>query len=43
VLWHNPMKGYGAGTPTSLISTRGQSPQAVVLQAVEKKLSDESD
>jgi outer membrane protein assembly factor BamB len=43
VLWHNPMKGYGVGTPTSLVSTRGQSPLAVVQQAVAKKLADESD
>ena len=33
ILWHNPMKGYGGGTPTSLISVRGQSSQAVVEQA----------
>jgi outer membrane protein assembly factor BamB len=33
ILWHNPMKGYGGGTPTSLISIRGQSSQAVVEQS----------
>src|SRR5262245_33666651 len=41
VLWHNPMKGYGSGTPTSLISVRGQSSQAVIEQAVEQKRSSE--
>src|SRR5687767_14372364 len=25
ILWHNPMSGYGAGAPTSLLSVRGQS------------------
>src|SRR5947209_17073201 len=33
VLWNNPLKGYGRGAPTSLVSSRGQSPQAVVLAA----------
>jgi outer membrane protein assembly factor BamB len=33
VLWNNPLKGYGMGTPTSMISVRGQSPPAIVLQA----------
>src|SRR5437763_16185887 len=33
ILWNNPLKGYGMGAPTSLVSVRGQSPQAVVLAA----------
>ena len=33
ILWNNPLKGYGMGAPTSLVSSRGQSPQAVVLAA----------
>ncbi len=33
ILWHNPLKGYGMGTPTSLVSVRGQSSQVVVEQA----------
>ena len=33
VIWNNPMKGYGMGSPTSLISVRGQSVQTVVQQA----------
>lgn len=33
VLWQNRMSGYGSGTPTSLISVRGQSSQTVVQQA----------
>ncbi|HYV36648.1 MAG TPA: PQQ-binding-like beta-propeller repeat protein [Gemmataceae bacterium] len=36
ILWQNLMSGYGAGTPTSLISVRGQSTQAVVQQAAAK-------
>jgi outer membrane protein assembly factor BamB len=32
ILWHNPMTGYGTG-PTSLISARGQSSQALIQQA----------
>lgn len=35
VLWNNPMRGYGSGTPTSLISARGQSSQTVVQQAAQ--------
>jgi outer membrane protein assembly factor BamB len=32
-MWHNPMKGYGMGTPTSLVSVRGQSSQITLEQA----------
>jgi outer membrane protein assembly factor BamB len=32
ILWHNPMKGYGFGAPTALISVRGQSSQLLVAQ-----------
>jgi outer membrane protein assembly factor BamB len=32
-LWHNPLKGYGVGTPTALVSVRGQSSQTVIEQA----------
>src|SRR5690348_16720911 len=32
ILWHNPLKGYGRAAPTSLVSVRGQSPQALLLQ-----------
>src|SRR5436305_13295466 len=35
-LWHNPMSGYGMGTPTALVSVRGQSSQTVIHQAAEK-------
>lgn len=31
VRWHNPLKGYGQGAPTSLISTRGQSSQQALI------------
>src|SRR5438105_11954271 len=31
-LWNNPLKGYGSGAPTSLVSVRGQSSQTVVEQ-----------
>ena len=33
ILWNNPLRGYGSGAPTSLISVRGQSSQAVIHQA----------
>lgn len=33
ILWHNPMKGYGVGTPTSLVSIRGQTSDAAIHQA----------
>jgi outer membrane protein assembly factor BamB len=33
VLWNNPLRGYGMGTPTSLVSVRGQSSQTVLGQA----------
>jgi|SRR5579863_3283507 len=32
-LWNNPLKGYGMGAPTSLVSVRGQSSQSVIEQA----------
>jgi outer membrane protein assembly factor BamB len=32
ILWHNPMKGYGGGAPTALISVRGQSSQVLIAQ-----------
>jgi outer membrane protein assembly factor BamB len=32
-LWNNPLHGYGMGAPTSLVSVRGQSSQAVIEQA----------
>ncbi len=32
ILWHNPLEGYGTGV-THLASVRGQSSQAVVVQA----------
>jgi outer membrane protein assembly factor BamB len=33
IIWNNPMKGYGAGAPTSLLSVRGQSSQTIIEQA----------
>ena len=33
ILWQNPLRGYGAGAPTALVSVRGQSSQTVVQQA----------
>ncbi|MBX9680459.1 MAG: PQQ-binding-like beta-propeller repeat protein [Gemmataceae bacterium] len=35
IVWNNPMRGYGAGTPTSLLSVRGQSSQSAVQQSAE--------
>src|SRR5258708_7253338 len=40
ILWHNPMRGYGRGTPTSLISVRGSSDTTVLQQAVEATARD---
>jgi outer membrane protein assembly factor BamB len=33
ILWNNPLKGFGAGTPASLLSVRGQSSQTMIEQA----------
>jgi outer membrane protein assembly factor BamB len=33
IRWHNPLKGYGAGAPTSVVSVRGQTSQTVIEQA----------
>jgi outer membrane protein assembly factor BamB len=33
ILWNNPLKGYGAGSPASLLSVRGQSSQTLIEQA----------
>jgi hypothetical protein len=33
IRWHNPLKGYGAGAPTALVSARGQTSQTVIEQA----------
>jgi outer membrane protein assembly factor BamB len=33
ILWNNPLRGYGAGAPTSLTSVRGQSSQTLIEQA----------
>jgi outer membrane protein assembly factor BamB len=33
IRWHNPLKGYGIGTPASLISVRGQISDVVLHQA----------
>lgn len=42
IIWNNPLKGYGGGTPTSLISVRGQSSQTLVEQAVAKRADDDT-
>ena len=33
ILWHNPLRGYGMGAPTALVSVRGQSSQTIIEQA----------
>jgi outer membrane protein assembly factor BamB len=33
ILWHNPLKGYGQGAPTHLVSVRGRSSQTFIQQA----------
>jgi outer membrane protein assembly factor BamB len=35
MIWINRMSGYGSGSPTSLISVRGQSSQTLIQQAAE--------
>lgn len=37
ILWNNPMKGYGRGAPTSLVSVRGASSQSLIEQAAEEE------
>jgi outer membrane protein assembly factor BamB len=33
IRWQNPLKGYGIGTPTALVSVRGQISDVVIEQA----------
>jgi outer membrane protein assembly factor BamB len=33
IVWHNPLRGYGSGAPTALVSVRGQSTQTLTAQA----------
>src|SRR5437764_15336314 len=33
IRWNNPMKGYGSGAPTALVSSRGQSGALLQQQA----------
>ncbi|MBL9163071.1 MAG: PQQ-binding-like beta-propeller repeat protein [Planctomycetaceae bacterium] len=33
IRWNNPLKGYGVGAPTSLVSVRGQVSDVVLQQA----------
>jgi outer membrane protein assembly factor BamB len=33
ILWNNPLRGYGVGAPTALVSVRGQSTQTLTAQA----------
>lgn len=37
ILWHDPMKGYGIGTPTSLASVRGASNQVIIHQVADSQ------
>src|SRR3954468_15735873 len=40
ILWNNPLKGYGTGAPTALVSVRGQaSIQALIEQAAAARAS----
>ena len=32
IRWHNPLKGFGPGAPSALVSVRGQAPQALMEQ-----------
>jgi outer membrane protein assembly factor BamB len=33
IQWKNPLKGFGMGAPTSLVSVRGQSSLSLIAQA----------
>jgi outer membrane protein assembly factor BamB len=33
IQWNNPLKGYGMGAPTALVSVRGQSSELIIQQA----------
>lgn len=35
IRWHNPLRGYGAGAPTAIVSARGQTSQTVIEQAAD--------
>jgi outer membrane protein assembly factor BamB len=37
ILWHNRMSGYGGGTPTALVSMRGQINYTIIQQAAEEE------
>jgi outer membrane protein assembly factor BamB len=37
ILWHNPLKGYGRGAPTALVSVRGQASQSLIEQMAEEE------
>src|SRR5262245_38844608 len=39
VLWDNPLRGYGVGAPTALVSVRGQSSQTLTAQAADATAS----
>lgn len=36
IQWHNPLKGYGVGTTTAIISVRGQNSATLNQQAAER-------
>lgn len=38
-VWHNPLRGYGAPGPTSLVSVRGQGSQTLIQQAAREEAS----
>ena len=37
ILWHNPLKGYGRGAPTALVSVRGQNSHTLIQQMAEEE------
>lgn len=36
IKWHNPLKGYGMGAPTALLSVLGSSTQLLTQQAADQ-------
>jgi outer membrane protein assembly factor BamB len=40
IRWHNPLKGYGAGAPTALVSVRGQGPHQLLIQQAAAQMAE---
>jgi len=36
ILWHNPLRGYGIGAPTAIVSVRGRNNEILPQQAADR-------